>query len=75
MISQGTTANTKVFTTKKGGNAVTSLNPIEQVEITFAVAPVSASTKMTFELRPNVGASYPFTKTAPTTISARNVLY
>jgi flagellin FlaB len=73
-LSQGTTANTTVFTTKLGGNAVTALNPNEQVEITFVVAPISATTKMNIEIRPSVGASLPFTKTAPPKITRTNIL-
>jgi archaellin len=64
-----------VFTTKIGSNAVTSLNANDQVEIYFGTAGVTANTKMTIELRPSVGAALPFTKTAPATITATNVLY
>jgi len=74
-LSQGTTASTTVFSTKTGGSAVTSLNHNEQIEITFRVIPVSANTKMNFELRPAVGASLPFSKTAPARILSNNVLY
>lgn len=74
-LSQGTTASTTVFSTKTGGSAVTSLNPNEQIEISFRVVPVSANTKMSFELRPAVGASLPFSKTTPATIQKTNVLY
>ena len=51
------------------------MNANDQVEIDFKVAPVGANTKMMFELRPSVGAALPFTKTAPATISAINLLY
>ena len=51
------------------------MNANEQVEIDFQVAGVPANTKMTIELRPSVGAALPFTKTAPATITATNVLF
>jgi flagellin FlaB len=75
ILTQGTTASTTVFTTKIGSNAVTSMNPNDQVEIAFGTAGVPANTKMTIELRPSVGAALPFSKTAPATIANTNVLY
>ena len=69
------TSNTAVFTTKIGSTTVTSINANDQVEIYFGIAGVTANTKMTIELRPSVGAALPFTKTAPATITATNVLY
>ncbi len=75
ILSQGTTASTEVFTTKIGSTAVTSMNPNDQVEVLFNVTAVPANTKMTMELRPSVGAALPFSKTAPATITATNVLY
>lgn len=75
ILTQGTTASATVFTTKIGATAVTSMNPNDQVEVAFTVAGVPANTKMTMELRPSVGAALPFSKTAPATITATNVLY
>jgi flagellin FlaB len=69
------TASTELFTTKIGNTSVSSINANDQVEILFNVAGVPANTKMTIELRPAVGAALPFTKTAPATITATNVLY
>jgi archaellin len=74
-LMQSTRTSTSFFTTKIGTTKVTSLNPGDQVEITFFVTPVSANTKMNIELKPSVGAALPFTKTAPATIAATNVLY
>jgi flagellin FlaB len=73
-LTQGATANTTVFTTKLGGNAVTALNSNEQVEINFFVSPISATTKMNIEIRPSVGAPLPFEKTAPAKITRTNIL-
>ena len=75
ILTNGNTSSTSVFTTKIGGTTVTSLNANDQVEIYFGVAGVTANTKMNFELRPAVGAALPFSKTAPATITATNVLY
>jgi flagellin FlaB len=76
ILAQGTTANTTAFTTKlNGATAVTSMNANDQVELTFNTTVVAANTKMTIELRPSVGASLPFSKTAPATITQTNVLY
>jgi archaeal flagellin FlaB len=75
ILVQGSTASVNNFTTKIGTASVTSMNPNDQVEIAFVVAPVPANTKMTMELRPSVGAALPFSKTAPATIAKTNVLY
>jgi archaeal flagellin FlaB len=53
-----------------------SLDQNVQCQLNFKVDPVvTANTKMTIEIRPSVGASLPFTKTAPATIAKTNVLY
>ena len=75
ILSQNTTISNTTFTTTVGSNAVTSMNPNDQVSINFAVNGVAANTKMNIELRPSVGAALPFTKTAPATITNTSVLY
>ncbi len=75
LTQNATTASTTAFTTKIGTTAVSSINANDQVEIYFGVDDVGANTKMNIELRPSVGAALPFSKTAPATISATNVLY
>ena len=75
-LTQGTTATTSKFTTKLNGvSNVNLMNANEQIEIAFKVSPVSANSKMTIELKPEIGTALPFSKTAPTTIAATNVLY
>jgi len=69
-----TRASTGFFTAKTGTAKVTTLNPGDQVEITFYVAPVPASTEMNIVMKPYGGATVPFTKTAPARISATNIL-
>ena len=68
-------ASTEKFSAKLNGEAKSSMDANQQIEITFKVDPVAANTKMNIELRPSVGAALPFTKTAPATISMTNVLY
>jgi archaellin len=70
----GTRTSTGFFTAKTGTTRVTILNPGDQAEITFFVAPVPANTEMNIELKPSGGATVPFIKTAPARISATNVL-
>jgi archaellin len=62
------------FTAKTGTSRVTLLNPGDQAEITFYVAPVPANTEMNIVVKPSGGATVPFIKTAPARISATNIL-
>lgn len=73
-ILYSTRTSTGFFTAKTGTARVTFLNPGDQAEITFYVAPVPANTQMNIELKPAGGATVPFIKTAPARISATNVL-
>jgi len=71
-------ASTTTFTTKiNGADATNSMNGNQQVEVYFLIPAntVHPNTKMNIELRPSVGAALPFSKTAPPTIDATNVLY
>jgi archaellin len=69
-----TRTSTGFFTAKTGTSRVTLLNPGDQAEITFYVAPVPANTEMNIVVKPSGGAIVPFIKTAPARISATNVL-
>jgi hypothetical protein len=69
-----TRTSTSFFTTKTGTTRVTLLNPGDQAEITFFVAPVPANTDMNIVVKPSGATTVPFTKTAPARISATNVL-
>jgi flagellin FlaB len=66
-----TYAGTDKFTSSCGGAMVQNA----QCEIAFDVEDIPVNTKMTMELRPAVGASLPFSKTTPPTITKTNVLY
>ena len=69
-----TRTSTGFFTAKTGTSRVTSLNPGDQAEITFYIAPVPANTEMNIVVKPSGGATVPFIKTSPARISATNVL-
>ncbi len=73
-LTHGTRTSTGFFTTKTGTSRVTSLDPGEQVEITFFVAPVTAGATMNIDVKLPGGATVPIQKTAPARISATNVL-
>jgi archaellin len=73
-LMYSTRTSTGFFTVKAGTTRVTSLNPGDQAEITFFVAPVPANTRMNIELKPSGGATVPIIKTAPARISAKNIL-
>lgn len=78
ILEQGAVNSATVFSTRTNGNVLfnnASMNANEQIEINFTTANVPANTKMTIEIRPSVGAALPFTKTAPATITATNVLF
>lgn len=73
-LTHGTRTSTGFFTTKSGTARVTSLDPGEQVEITFFVAPVTAGASMNIDVKLPGGATVPIIKTVPARISATNVL-
>jgi len=47
----------------------------DQTEIQFNITAVPRDTKINFEIRPGLGASYPFSKTTPSIISPNNLIY
>jgi len=47
----------------------------EQAEIHLNITAVPRDTKITIEIRPGLGASYPFSKTTPSIISPDNPIY
>ena len=78
ILTQGSTNSNSVFSTRLNGNVAfdnQSMQGNDQIEVNFTVAKVPPNTKMNIELRPSVGAALPFSKTAPATISATNVLF
>jgi len=69
-------ASTSEFIAQKDGmgNNINALSGMDQVQITFKVPEVGASTVLNLEIRPAVGAPMPFSKTAPADIKNVNVL-
>jgi len=73
-LVRGTRDSTSVFTTTTGGNAVTSLLPGDEVDISFRIKPVSGGATVNFEMRPPGGAALPISRTVPAMILSMNVL-
>jgi len=71
------TASTAAFTAKinGAGSSVSSIASGQQVEIDFLTEYVPATTRITIEIHPAVGATLPFLKTTPSTISRTSILY
>lgn len=74
ILTWDTFASTDTFSTKLGLKSVISLNANDPIEVTFETAQVPANTKIIIELKPEIGASFAFSKTTPATIYATNVL-
>jgi flagellin FlaB len=78
ILTQAAVNDDTHFSTRLNGNVTynnVSMQGNDQMEVNFTVFKVTPNTKMTMELRPAVGAALPFSKTAPPTIAATNVLY
>jgi archaeal flagellin FlaB len=56
------------------GNSQSFMISGDQVELQLNMTAVSHDTKITLEIRPGVGASYPFSKTTPSYITPNNLL-
>ena len=69
-------ASTSEFISQKDGVGanINALSGTDQVQITFKVPEIGASTVLNLEIRPAVGAPMPFSKTAPADIKNVNVL-
>ena len=57
------------------GTSQPTMTSGDQTEIQFNITAVPRDTKINFEIRPGVGASYPFSKTTPSVISPNNLIY
>ncbi len=70
------TRDTNFIALKNGiGNPQSAIAPGDQVEIQMNITAVPRDTKITLEIRPGMGASYPFSKTTPAIITANNLIY
>jgi archaeal flagellin FlaB len=70
------TKDTNFIALKNGiGLSQPAMAPGDQTEIQFNVTSVPRDTKIHIEIRPFVGASYPFSKTTPSIIAPNNLIY
>jgi len=74
--ASSSTEDTNFIALKNGiGTPQSSMASGDQVEIQFNITAVPRDTKINFEIRPGVGASYPFSKTTPSMITPTNLIY
>jgi flagellin FlaB len=75
--NQSTTIKDVDFIALKNGigSSQSSIAPGDQTEIHFNITSVPRDTNIHIEIRPGVGASYPFSKTTPSIISPINLIY
>jgi archaeal flagellin FlaB len=70
------TKDTNFIALKNGiGTSQPAMSSGDQVEIQLNITAVPRDTKINFEIRPGLGASYPFSKTTPSLITANNLIY
>lgn len=70
------TKDTNFIALKNGiGTTQSSMTSGDQVEIQMNITAVPRDTKINIEIRPGVGATYPFSKTTPSIITANNLIY
>lgn len=74
ILKRGTRDSTSMFTTTMGNYEVTSLHPGNEVEISFRVKGVPASSKVNIELKPSSGTALPISRTVPAMLSSVNNL-
>jgi len=70
------TKDTNFIALKNGvGSSQSTMISGDQVELQLNMTVIPRDTRITLEIRPGVGASYPFSKTTPAYITANNLLY
>jgi flagellin FlaB len=74
--ASSSTKDTNFIALKNGiGISQSAMTPGDQVEIQLNITAVPRDTKITIEIRPGIGASYPFSKTTPAIITPNNLIY
>jgi flagellin FlaB len=74
--ASSSTKDTNFIALKNGiGTSQPTMSSGDQVEIQLNMTAVPRDTKINFEIRPGVGASYPFSKTTPSMITTNNLIY
>ena len=70
------TTDTNFIALKNGvGSSQPAMISGDQTDIQFNMTAVPTDTRITIEIRPGLGASYPFSKTTPSIISQNNLMY
>jgi archaellin len=70
------TTDTNFIALKDGiGSSQATMSSGDQTDIQFNMTAVPADTKINIEIRPGLGASYPFSKTTPSIIAQNNLIY
>jgi archaellin len=73
-LVHSTQDSTTTFSTTSGNNAVTTLGPRQEVQITFRVKPIPSGSKVYIEVQPAAGAVLPISGTVPEMLSSVNIL-
>jgi flagellin FlaB len=70
------TKDTNFIALKNGvGISQSTMIPGDQTDIQLNITAVPRDTKINIEIRPGLGASYPFSKTTPSIIAPNNLIY
>jgi archaellin len=70
------TKDTNFIALKDGiGSPQSAMTSGDQMEIQLNITAVPRDTKINIEIRPGLGASYPFSKTTPSVIAPNNLIY
>jgi flagellin FlaB len=70
------TKDTNFIALKNGvGTSQPTMSSGDQTDIQFNITAVPRDTKINIEIRPGLGASYPFSKTTPSIIAPNNLIY
>jgi len=70
------TEDTNFIALKNGvGTSQPTMIPGDQTDIQFNITAIPRDTKINIEIRPGLGASYPFSKTVPSIIAPNNLIY
>ena len=70
------TEDTNFIALKNGvGASQPTMSSGDQTDIQLNITAIPRDTKITIEIRPGLGASYPFSKTTPSIIAPNNLIY
>lgn len=74
--ASSSTVDTNYIALKNGaGTSQSAMATSDQIEIQLNMTVVPKDTKVTIEIRPGLGAAFPFSKTTPALITGSNVLF